>query len=445
MYRTSKLIVKRSDRLKKCVKNLISLIERYDFNSQKVMTTDENDTIDDDDDNNNDDDDDNDDDETNGIIDDDDDDDNYSHFNFEIDDLRPKTKPINERYMELNSPSVSSVSYHNHLPHSPYSIYNEENLIFSLNRNCKLNCRHGAASISNDLDAVNINNENSIILCSKEDKCQQQNGFNCNNIILSSVNANNQMNFSRPQTLAINYATGENSSNKTISDQDTALVACSSSNNSSTSSVSNDNNQMNDNNQTLENTIDLSYSKYEELTSSTTAMNINDVLSNSSSVTCSFVQTDNTAPLACEEQSRVSTPSNLSRETQEIISNTVEIVESTPSKDEDSLNSSEKQMPVIRVINSESAVVDQKNNALIAYSQKNKLKPTNNLFLSPTTTSSNMHLSSSSSNNNLSVKTDSQFLGLPPSPSGYSSSGSCYSKTPLPSPRISKKYAQGNN
>jgi len=56
---------------------------------------------------------------------------------------------------------------------------------------------------------------------------------------------------------------------------------------------------------------------------------------------------------------------------------------------------------------------------------------------------SSPNLNSSSSSNNLSTRLN-EFnnLGVPPSPSGYSSTGSCYSKTNLPSPRISKKYSK---
>jgi len=56
---------------------------------------------------------------------------------------------------------------------------------------------------------------------------------------------------------------------------------------------------------------------------------------------------------------------------------------------------------------------------------------------------SSPNLNTSSSSNNLSIRNnDFRYLGVPLSPSGYSSSGSCYSKNTLPSPRISKKYTK---
>jgi hypothetical protein len=72
------------------------------------------------------------------------------------------------------------------------------------------------------------------------------------------------------------------------------------------------------------------------------------------------------------------------------------------------------------------------------------------LFLLPPSPSpypNRNNFNSSSSSNNLSARLNEfsfgSSLGIPASPSGYSSSGSCFSKTPLPSPRISKKYCKG--
>lgn len=84
------------------------------------------------------------------------------------------------------------------------------------------------------------------------------------------------------------------------------------------------------------------------------------------------------------------------------------------------------------------------------YSPKTKQKhiPAPLFLLPPSSSSlgiknSSPNLNSSSSSNNLSSRMNEfKHLGVPLSPSGYSSSGSCYSKTTLPSPRISKKYAK---
>ncbi len=474
IYRTSKQIIQRSNRLKLSITGLISLIENYDFNTQQEISNEEDVDLDDEyslDDGF--------DEGTSGGVDNEIndnyevvvDDDNYSHFTFEIDDLN-SSKYLNPGYMDLHSPSASSVSYnHPHSPHSPHSlsphlIYNE-NLKFNLNTNCKLNCRHGAASTNNLED---INNENSILLCSKEDnhlrpvsssialnKRIQLLGSKSNNLVVSSSSSSTTNiipSSIRPKTLLISNLNN---------DQQETIVICSSSHSSDSSSSSNDKNIENEDCSTI-----YRNANFDEMSmSKNTNTNIMDILSTSSSITCTFPQTESSAPLACEEQSRVSTPSNMSRdyhqEKQQDIG--IENIKIQIESDENRL------MPQIRVINSEtpkhSGQLDEKKKlkqanlnlpSLIAYSNdkqkqqknlfQNQFKPdkfeksTNNLFLSPNM-SSNIQLSSSSSNNNLSVKHDSQFLGLPPSPSGYSSSGSCYSKTPLPSPRISKKYSQG--
>ena len=472
IYRSSKEIIQRSNRLKMGVSGLISLIENYDFNTQQEINNDEESgrylddeySLDDDYD-----------DAAGGGVDEINDnyevvvdDDNYSHFTFEIDDLNP-SKYVNSGYMDLHSPSASSVSYnHAHSPHSlsPHLIYNE-NLKFNLNTNCKLNCRHGAAVGSfNNLE--DINNENSILLCSKEDnhlrpvnnkKIQLAiNNTKNNNLIVSSSSSSTvniiPTSSIRPKTLLLSNLNN---------DQQETIVICSSSHSTDSSSSNSSSISSNVENENCSN-IDITHRNrnFDEISENTNSKMM-DIISTSSSITCTFPQTES-APLACEEQSRVSTPSNMSRDYQQ--EKQQEILIENPKVQTE--NDDCRQMPKIRVINSESPktgqIEEQKqlkqanlNLPLIAYSNdkqkqkktfQNQFKPekfeksTNNLFLSPNI-SSNLQLSSSSSNNNLSVKHDSQFLGLPPSPSGYSSSGSCYSKTPLPSPRISKKYAQG--
>jgi hypothetical protein len=84
--------------------------------------------------------------------------------------------------------------------------------------------------------------------------------------------------------------------------------------------------------------------------------------------------------------------------------------------------------------------------------KKNKIKPPNLLLVplynngSSSINASSSYLNSSSSSINLSYRlSDFNSLNVPASPAGYSSSGgSCYSKTPSLSPRISKKYTHRN-
>ena len=75
---------------------------------------------------------------------------------------------------------------------------------------------------------------------------------------------------------------------------------------------------------------------------------------------------------------------------------------------------------------------------------RSKSKPSPLLLFPPSSSSLTIRSSNlnSPSLNNLRVN-EFKPASLLPSPSGYSSSGSCYSKTPLPSPRISKKYTKG--
>ena len=89
------------------------------------------------------------------------------------------------------------------------------------------------------------------------------------------------------------------------------------------------------------------------------------------------------------------------------------------------------------------------NHHISAFSKSIKSKSKPDYLLPPSASSlviknSSSNINSSSSSNNLSTTRQNEFkyLGVPPSPSGYSSSGSCYSKVNLPSPRISKKYSK---
>ena len=99
-----------------------------------------------------------------------------------------------------------------------------------------------------------------------------------------------------------------------------------------------------------------------------------------------------------------------------------------------------------------SASLNESSNSLRVNKPSNKAKKQTPppLFLLPPSPSpypNRNNLNSSSSSNNLSARLNEfsfgSSLGIPASPSGYSSSGSCFSKTPLPSPRISKKYCKG--